>query len=354
MSAKNHNRLKTYLIVFAIFQLAFLLFSLLGDIYIEHGPSTFFQGVIRFINFPVPLFICLIIAVLCVACIFYMFQYQQGRIAEYEEEAKDNARTLMNSYRQLNEMSLKRDLRDVMKKFTKNEPYVWAVQLYESSIKMLKQDGKNKTMVQINHVEGFVTEGVNLNALLQQYYVFDADVYKEFQLAQYRLAQNDLDFILKFIHKYRQYLSLKVDAYTTHDSIIYAFLRLSVEILESSGLIGKHTAFFLDPDQKRKLVQLERTGILRGMQVDHFYTFEHQGDGDKKGRLYITKPATIKGIPHIFLLTVNPDILYEEQSKYQLTQLTKDFNELLTNDLKEHVVSSYNDDKILGIWGNIL
>lgn len=350
----NQKKLIKIIIFTLVMQVFLFAFNTIVNLWVSHGASPFYEELKTLMNYSVPLGAVLAISVIIFLVVAVMVYYHNQVIERYEDEKKDSERAIIRSFKELNEYQVQNELYDFMKQFTRSNSYIWAIQLYNFDTKFYKVN--RRTVTRVNHIQGYVYEDINLNALQQHYYYYDADLYKEFSLAQSQLEQYNINEMLRFMAKYRGKLANK-SSYSFHDAIIYAFLRLSIELLRSYGFVGPHTANLLNAEQRNELQNLERTGILRGIQFSKsFYTFEHLGDGLKKGRIYMTKRVKIKNIDHLFLITINPDILQDGQ---QLKSLAADFKQgIIENEILHPWIdlgyNEFDDYRIEGIWGDKL
>ncbi|MBN2908158.1 hypothetical protein JQC72_01290 [Polycladomyces sp. WAk] len=286
-------------------------FAFLINLWTENDSQTLYDRYFAFIfKWKLPIII--------VALLFSSFYiYFREQIREYKEDLADNARMLLQAYDELKDFKWRARLLHAMKRFTQNEPYVLAVQLYEYTVKRERR----KVVFKINHLDGYVWENIDLNAMVQAYYEVDARLFQQFEQAVRAFEADFLDPLLDFIQQYQPEIEGKDDI-DDRTAIRYAFVQLALDLLETKINFD----LFVDPETRRKINTRKRTGILRGiMMKDRFYTFLHDGNSDKQGRVYLTKTIRIKGGNYVFLLTLSPDILEEENHAEHFEKLSQAF-----------------------------
>lgn len=287
------------------------------DLWLENDSESFYFNSFlhELLGFNFPFIITFLLVIFCILV-------ARLRGEEYKAILADKARTFMELYDDLQEMQWRNSVEKAMERFTKNEPYVLAAQLYRYSLKHHPHHVK----VQANHVSAYVSEGIELNALVQIIFQIDKKVYKQFIQAKKEMDRNIPDRLLTFIGDLYHEIKEQGHQDRMNDQLAmkYAFLVMGVNILENK--LNLDVSFSLDPEIERKLNEHKRTGILRGILLDdEVYTFEHKGISRKRGRLYLTRTTQVHDTPYIFLLTLNPDLLSEAEGYDQLKQLQKKF-----------------------------
>ncbi len=147
------------------------------DLWIENDSDSFYFNTFLgdLLGFDFPFIITFLLVIFCILV-------ARLRGEEYKAILADKARTFMELYDDLQEMQWRNSVEKAMERFTKNEPYVLAAQLYRYSFKHYHHHVK----VQANHVSAYVSEGIELNALVQIIFQIDKKLYKQFIRSQKR------------------------------------------------------------------------------------------------------------------------------------------------------------------------
>jgi hypothetical protein len=326
--------------------------SFLIGIWLENGSSNFYKTYISpIINFKLPLILFLIIFAAS-------YQYYRSRkeetdrlIENYETQVKDGSRALWKYFKDIGEMKIKEIVCDVMKEFIIKHEHVLAVQIYDYSIKHLKEN----TLFTVNHKYSYVSKDTDINALLQTYYRIPKDLYDDYIhaqiiLEQTVLMQDGIDYVSSWCEKHLTHLENKeIKNLNEEDAITYALVEVLLDIL--SYKLNTNFSHSLDEEKLVKLNRLKRTGILKGIEMNQFYTFEYHGNSEKNGRKYMTKVINeqelLNGLPHIILITLNPDYLSQDEVKHN-EELWKLGEELFQELQKELRVRYNNLKEVLG------
>lgn len=241
--------------------------------------------------------------------------YYKKKIEKLKEQIENKAATLAYTYEELETYKQFETLRDEMARFIAKEEYVHAVQLYRYT---MKHHG-DKVIFKVNHVDGVVHEQIPLNAMMQVYYSIDRNLYNEYLRVMKAFDEGKYDRVIKFMHRIGHDLSIKPIAESDENFVQqqykYAILKLCEDILSSTYHLDIVNPF-LDPDKIKKLKNNLRTGILRGIlnRYENFYMFDHDGEGEKRGRVYLTRHyynEEIDGYRYIFVLTLDPSVLQQ-------------------------------------------
>ncbi|MFC4075901.1 hypothetical protein [Salinithrix halophila] len=258
--------------------------------------------------------------------------YHSELVKAYKEDLADNARLLLSAYDDLKDYKWRARILKALEKFTKNESFVLAAQLYTYSVKQ----AEGQLQIKINHLDGYVWEKTDLNAMVQTYYSLDLSLYRDFERARKKFVRGEFEELLRFIQKNNHEISTSVEI-NDRTAIQYALVRLALDLLEDV----MDFEFFLDPAKVKKITNHKRTGILRGLLLKgEFYKFLHEGNSEKKGRVYLTKTITIKNTDHVFLLTLSPEILDVEDTEAQMENLV----ETLIEGMHKAEQITYNED----------
>lgn len=237
------------------------------------------------------------------------------QIQELVQEKRDMARELQNNagglWRELKYLSkYKQDeiLAEIMDTFTKNNPSVVSVQLYEYFFKTRGMTALTEvTEVKINHTVGIAKEGQNQNAILQAYYSIPSFIFNAFIKAR---AIADLRYydlgkaLTRFAIKYAKQLNAKRQQdLTKQDVCLLAILTLAFEKLGLSDdlRVSRHDEY---------LHNMQKNGILRGI-IDNgeYYTFTYKSrnsnHNEKSTRTYVTKKVVVNGKQSIVVVTAD-------------------------------------------------
>ncbi|SCC26233.1 hypothetical protein GA0061087_102244 [Priestia flexa] len=176
--------------------------------------------------------------------------------------------------------------------------------------------------------------------MIQQYYEIDKNLYKNYHKSIRSFLANQQNFrpILDFIIDSKLHLdSISVNDLTYKDSLIYSFMTDAYDLLLK--YFPNTQMIYFETEKKERLEELnkkQRTGILRGIELELFYTFKYEGTGEKKGRQYITRPVTFQNDPHMLLITVDPDLLPETQElqNAQFEELMDEFESILSETIE--------------------
>lgn len=187
--------------------------------------------------------------------------------------------------------------------------------------------------MKINYDSGYVTEGLNLNAIMQQNFEIPFNLYREF-MQVLKEPRNKSKRALNFIHKYRTCLEKKNEHdYKEQDSVIHGLVQLAIQSKLRAGGIG-----ILSKPKEDKLLSLQRTGILNGILKQNLYVFNNDSQNGKKGRIYITKCIDIDNHRYIVLFTASPEFQEDSEMEPKLKNLVVNY---ITR-LKEYFDVSYN------------
>ncbi|PTX61767.1 hypothetical protein C8P63_10619 [Melghirimyces profundicolus] len=287
------------------------------DLWVENGSGAVYSRYYldRILEYDFPLIVTFLLVIFCI-----LIARLRGEV--YKAILADKARTFMELYDDLNELQWRSSMEKALAKFTLNEPHVLASQLYKYNVKHYYK----RVKVQANHITAHVSEGFELNALVQIIYEIEKDLYLRFVRAKREMDRNVPEPLLSLIGEIYHEIKEQGERDEVNDrlAVRYAFLVMGVNLLENK--LNIDVSFPLDEALERKVNEQKRTGILRGILLDEeIYTFEHKGTSRKRGRLYLTRTTKIKGTPYIFLLTLNPDLLSEEDEFGELERIQQKF-----------------------------
>ncbi|MED4904108.1 hypothetical protein [Parageobacillus thermoglucosidasius] len=261
----------------------------------------------------------------------------KSQITTYEEQLKEETKGLWRHFKDLNRFNRQEIVMDVMKTLVNNQEYVIAAQLYEYTI----MESPNHTSIKVSHRDGYVAERERLNALLQEYYVIDHETYSRFKKACRTLPEDEKE-MFEFIREKRLDIgnrSIEELTGNTQFSVVYSLLLLGIEsfllLYAKDKQLPIYSINVLNDQEKEKVLRdNKRTGILRGILNSElvngdYYIFYHEGNNDKKGRIYFTKAIKIAGNKHIFLIALSTNIQRENDWITQIQRIGDTFVELL-------------------------
>lgn len=316
------------------------------DIIIENKASDIYSNIEGFFNYivPLPMYYLFPLLIITLTVGVHVYNTNENRITaqqqRYDRLAEDSTRALVKSLEDLNTFKIRESIQQTMERFTQSQEYVVATQLYSYSVKHVKRE----TRIKINYVGGYVSENEDLNAIMQSHFMFDKVTYIKFHQIRVKLSEEvseqSLDSLLDYIQDLKDRLNSKLYTdYDDSDAVKLAFLRLALDLL-NLHVPDIDVGYILDEHKEKVLEERKRTGILRAIQVDGIYTFEHTGIGEKSGRLYLTQKVIFKDQPHIFLITLDPGYKIDlENYSHELINLSELFHEML----QSAIDMGYND-----------
>lgn len=256
---------------------------------------------------------------------------------------------LFNKSKELQEKSKKLEVLDVvntrefMKDFTLwacRKHYVISTQLYSYDFRISNKE------IKLVYEDGFITEGERINAVLQEYFKLDSDLYSELRAGLMSIEKrgnkpNSFKGLSATIQRLVKELNnTTIPKIVTEDAIKYSMLYFALQFIDikvsqlksfesrnkgntidngENIIRSRFIKKILKSKQKElKLNELTRTGILRAIlnaEVlnNEFYVFEHSGQSEKSGRIYLSYKyqKNKKSLPNIFLITISHKILEE-------------------------------------------
>ncbi|QWU16796.1 hypothetical protein SAMN04487895_11189 [Paenibacillus sophorae] len=258
-----------------------------------------------------------------------LIQFFRDRIGKLENESNEELSLYIKANRHYSNFRRLELLQSVIRKFVEHQESVDAVQMYKYEIKKRI----NEIIVKVKHVDGFVYEGVELNALGQIYFHVERDLYRDFMNAKaYLERHNDASKLISFVRTHR----LRINGVNPEDvgekeATDFAILQLAVDLIEEwfqevFNTTESLNLFNLSQEMFIKLNEVKRTGILRAVLLKNdYYRFSHYGSGEKQGRLYIGRHILLGGINHCFLITLGHGIFDEENALELLAEVQNEF-----------------------------
>lgn len=306
------------------------------DLWLEHGSDKAYAAIEWIYDLKLPLISLLIPVIFFVFATVFIYRKMEQDRTKYEEVVNEQGQILIQKYHELREYQFKQVLSIALESFCKKHTEITAAQIYSYS----KTSRSKSITVKVNYIDGFVKDHTTLNGMIQQYYEIDKKLYKNYHKSIRSFLDNQQKFIpiLDFIIESKSHLdSIQVNDLTYKDSLIYSFMT------DAYDLLLKHfpntQMIYFETEKKERLEELnkkQRTGILRGIELELFYTFKYEGTGEKKGRQYITRPVTFQNDPHMLLITIDPDLLPESQElqNAQFEGLMDEFENILSETIR--------------------
>lgn len=296
-----------------------------------------------FLNLSVPMYIVMAIG-------FFVIHFIMGLYEEIDKTEKllqDETKDLWKNIRELSEFKKEQTLLDVMSRFIDKHPDVVGIQIYKYSIKKNRLKG---VTVKVNHYLGKVTEGENINAIIQSYYRMKYFIFERFnKAAKELLIHNDHEKMFKFISRYKKYLDNKdLRKIDEEDVVLYGLLLLGIQ-----WITGIESIYFLNDRNKEKILnEISRSGIFRGILNNYLfkqslYLFgPYQKDAivSKKGRMYLMRDVIINSTPHTFVISFDQSASDDLVDDQYATGIVEDLQNMLKQSDIAHLIS-YNIDK---------
>lgn len=256
-------------------------------------------------------------------------QFYMGRINDLESVMKNEMELQIKANKQLASYRRKELLQNFIRSYVEREDAVHAVQLYKYTVK--RRNGE--IFFKVEHVDGYVHEGIELNALGQIYFHLDKQIYRDFHSAKGVMDKhNNVRPLISFVHKYRTWFTaLSPDNISEYDATQYSVVQLAMDLIEKwivdeYGQPVELDLIDLPPDVLIALNQAKRTGILRTILLkERYYRFTHSGAGEKHGRLYLARHIFLWDVKHVFMVTMDPDILEGQSTLEELDYIQSRF-----------------------------
>lgn len=244
----------------------------------------------------------LIIIFLLIMILLYkaITTYYEKEIEDRDNKLKEKAMQIWDKYNDLHKYKTNEVIREIIHNFVSQEEFVLSVQLYEYSMKYINKNVEFK----INYSYGYVNENIDINSIMQAYYRIDINIFNEFLKA---FNSEDSDKVLEFSLKYIRRLNKKpLNKLNENDSFVHELILLSIQHITEKIEINS----ILEHDKEKKLIGMKRNGIIRGVLNKDFYYFRNLRDNKKKNRIYITRTILLNNIPHVALISLDPNLLF--------------------------------------------
>jgi hypothetical protein len=306
-------------------------YPLFIDVWIENDSGSLYEFAKKVYDKKISTIYIVLLLSFALTFLYGVYTKYKEESEKHEQEIRETSRTLLRKYRELKEFDQKKTLSIVMEKFCLKHDVVFAVQIYN-----YHEVPEKKTMrCKITHVGGFVKDRKDLNGMIQQNYYLGKGIYKEYKQAVNKFFEdiNHVGPLLGFISKYVGKIQIKpLNKLNNNDAIIFALLSDSINTLSNFYPGLNNIVISTDKVNKlEKLLKEQRIGIYRGILLGAFYSFFYDGKGTKEGRQYITNPITISDQKYITLITLDPDMLNDEEDErnMQLRSYIVEFEEML-------------------------
>ena len=255
----------------------------------------------------------LIIFIVCfIASLFYdrLNRTVNDLLLSLDKETKD----LFYSYSQLEKHEIDKRFKDFFSDFTRYTASVIGVQVYNYNL----FPGKLNSRVKLEYEYGSVQEGVDINAVLQNYYTYNRlhIYYLKKAILEMRLNKNPQEAF-----KLLNILSERIKVKGRDSDLIAIWLLLLNELTINGGVDFDFTEYEkhvlgsknLRPDKRIGIFQAILYSDILGLKEQ--YEFGYKGKNlSKDDRLYISlKADSVKGAKKIFLIIVNRSDLYPNE-----------------------------------------
>lgn len=325
----------------ALWMVILLLISFLIGMWMENGSDSIYTTYLEpIMSFEIPIILVILVSVVLYQFYSSKINFYEQENTEFKQQVKDGSRALWKYFKDIGEIKVKEIILDVMESSLKKNEHILAIQIYEYSIRHLKEH----TILYVTHKYSHVAEETDINALLQTYYKIPKELYDSYcdvktLLKSQFFMEDDIIRVSQWCEEHLSVIQNKgIDDLKEEDSIRYALIEIILDIV--SLVLEDDFTHEFPQDKIRRLNSLKRTGILKSVLVDDFYTFEYKGVSNKNGRKYLTKvihdEQILNGVPHVILITMNADYLPTEPLEHDefLFHIGEEFNETLQKELE--------------------
>ena len=260
-------------------------------------------------------------------------------IREKQNQLNQSNGIILNKYGEFAKFNKMNRFDEILESFVENNIGIDAVQIYKYSSKI-----NNKTMkIRIDYQQGFASEDVDINSLLQTYYTIDVECFEKINsivsLWSDLVANDRNSFEEEYLEKIlleksEDLLTYLVETLNGINSVEnikendYTYYRALILLI---SLVGEEQVFsgILDSEEiEACLMQDKRTGILGGVLLRDNYIFKHIGKGSKNGRLYMTFPIKVYEENYVVLISISSSLWDEGRG----------WNKLLTNFKRDFIL----------------
>lgn len=233
----------------------------------------------------------------------------------FEEKSRVQAAIILDKNANLRKVELQKSIRTVMENFVQNNNAIHAAQLYKYETTSYQINMEYK----VTYYDGYVSEGIDINGILQQYYSINKNDYQKYKdgIEKFRTGNND-DKLMDYIEEKINYFNNASRLNRNEDGLIYATL---LDAYATLSTVSEDLESIDFPKSKKdKLEKLKgkykRLSIFRGILINGFYMSEYEGNGDKQGRIYATTPIKIFNSTMLLLIAIDGELL-EDANKIE-------------------------------------
>ena len=215
----------------------------------------------------------------------------------------------------------------ILERFVINNPELISVQIYEYV--EMNQNHIAKFTIKPTNLK-FEREGQYVNDIQECYSIDNRKLKEYYKVKNNYLTNGNTEMYAKYMKKLSKRLNEKEQNDIT-DTVIfdYCCLILSYQYYFEEN---PFTVNDISEQYKNKINDTKRNGFLRGLIVNDFYKFTHEGRSSKNSRIYITKCLSIDNVPHIVVITLNPSVIGRTDYSDFINQIGDKFYKVLTKD----------------------
>lgn len=279
-------------------------------------------------NPPGPIWVYLVVFYILITLVSVFLAYKDKFLPKVKDEAEEDMRKFITNFTE----------------HANKKHYVVATQIYRYKF------SKTNYKVKINYEDGYVIEEERINAVIQEHFEVDKNLFKELDkiVKAIRKDENDLNSIDRFMTRLIDKLDHNPRIIDLNKELNqFNLLVLAIQFFLSVGntaddFLGanKLISILNHGDKENELYTRTRTGLTRAiinaeLNMSSLYCFEHIGKNDKSGRVYLTIKVKRKNdpTPYIFLITVSSKIEEEPEQVTILTEVLNDFIHQLEKEL---------------------
>lgn len=286
------------------------------------------------LNYEIPASIAILIFIVVLSIFLSMLDSKDQQIKQLDDQLKSETKALWNHYGELSSFERDKLMRNFLKQFTLNQEYVCGVQIYKYS---LKKTLKQKANINIKYLDGYISSGEELNAIIQGHYS-----YNKLQLHSFKkvIESNSHNKLIDFLHKTSKYLNERDESLLNdNDALLFSLLQLSRVYLEERFNVVLADHEVISHSKSEKLSKKKRIGIAHAI-IKHeilgdsnFYKFSYTGDDDRKSsRKYLTYIVeSVRGEKFLCLIVSKPEESWNSYTAtYTMNQIKADFQHTLS------------------------
>lgn len=279
--------------------LIYIIIQFIYDVYIENNASEVYNNfsfVFKYMKYT-------IFVIFCTIECYIMYLYKKicdDNVEKVNEKLKDECKIIWEKYHELTKYKKNLAINESLEEFVRNTKEVLSIQIYQYNI---FYQG-NQVLFKVNHKYSYIEEGNSINAIVQDYYYIKKNMYDRFINGISEISKNNkFNLIFKFIKLNMNYLIKKdIKKIDLNDSTNYNLLYFGLQKIAQNLKNDVFIQNILDEEKEKKLKQIKRGGILRGILAEDYYYFNNLKEA-KKNRVYVTKCITLNKTPHIVLFS---------------------------------------------------